>query len=76
MTQHGTNPDVHDDDRWALSDIWLSLLFVLAGGLITAFVFITSAGPFWWFIGLAGWVVGPLLLLLGIVGVVRSVLRR
>jgi len=58
--------------KWTRRDIWLGLLFLFAGILIVAYSLTAMLNgypiAFW---GL-GWVLGPILILLGGNGVIRS----
>ncbi len=56
------------EDKWKLKDVWLGLLFLSAGALITGYAYLAMRNEvpsvLWW----PGWFVGPLFLLLGAPG--------
>lgn len=59
-------------DRWTRKDVWLGVLFVVFGLLIVLYAVAAMRRDLpvtWW--GMA-WLVGPVLLFLGVNGVVRS----
>ena len=61
-----------DDSEWTLRDVGYGLMFLGIGGLLLAVAWITpKEAPF---VGLlrAGWLLGPLFLLLGINATLRS----
>jgi hypothetical protein len=59
-------------ERWERKDVWLGILFLLMGALVTLWAFLAlrrDVPRAWWG---AGFLVGPLLLLLGGNAIVRS----
>ncbi|MHC4992419.1 MAG: hypothetical protein ACYTGC_15715 [Planctomycetota bacterium] len=59
-------------NEWTLKDVWLGLLFLAAGILIVVYAIVVTRGPLPFLLRASAWIVGPLLMLLGLNAVVRS----
>jgi len=61
-----------DDDRWTTKDVRLGLVFLVSGALVIALALLETRNgipmPLW----ALNWFVGPVLVLLGVNAIVRS----
>lgn len=65
-----------DEEDWSLKDLWLSLLFLLAGLLVVVFTLSAMNRDLPAGLWRSGGLIGPLLILLGGVGTYRSLRSR
>lgn len=59
-------------DQWTGKDVLMGLLFLVTGAVITAYSYLAMSNDVDVSLWALGWVVGPMLILLGINGIVRS----
>ena len=60
------------DDRWRPRDALLGLLFLVAGTLVTTLVVLAMRSELPFRYAAVGWILGPVLVLLGLNAILRS----
>ncbi len=65
-----------NENKWSITDIWLGLLFIVTGALVaTLAILAVRKGQSWAIFaaaGIGGFLVGPMLMIIGANAIVRS----
>ena len=60
-----------EQSRWTPKDVWLGVPFIVAGALLLVFAAVSIGGA-WGFLAWPAVILGPVILLLGVNAVLRS----